>query len=63
MSNFRKEFFKVTLGEVESAVSKLAPDAQFYKDREAQEWHETIARRNQILTDMQSPSAKLPMEI
>lgn len=49
MSNMRKEFFRVTLDEVEEAVGRLAPAASFFKDREAQEWHETLARRNEFL--------------
>lgn len=64
MTNFRKEFFRVGLDEVEEAVKRLAPNASFFKDREAQEWHETLARRNQALKDMvQPPSALLPAEI
>lgn len=51
MSNMRKEFFRVGLDEVEDAVGRLAPDASFFKDREAQEWHETLVRRSQLLTD------------
>lgn len=46
-SNMRKEFFRVGLEEVEDAVKRLAPDANFFKDREAQEWHETLARRRE----------------
>ena len=56
MSNFRKEFFRVKLEEVEEAVTRLAPSAAFFKDREAQEWHETLARRNQALQDMAAPA-------
>jgi hypothetical protein len=64
MSNFRKEFFRVSLDEVEAAVARLAPEAGFFKDREAQEWHETIARRNAALLDMQSAASKsLPASI
>lgn len=64
MTNFRKEFFRVGLDEVEEAVKRLAPNASFFKDREAQEWHETLARRNRALKDMvQPPSALLPAEI
>lgn len=44
-ANLRKEFFRVGLDEVESAVKRLAPKASFFKDREAQDYHETIARR------------------
>ena len=64
MSNFRKEFFLVSLDEVEAAVARLAPDAGFFKDREAQEWHETLARRNAALLDMHSAASKsLPATI
>lgn len=45
VANLRKEFFRVQLNEVESAVRRLAPTASFFKDREAQDYHETIARR------------------
>ena len=48
-SNLRKEFFRVALDEVEEAVRTLAPDASFFRDREAQEWHETLALRKQAL--------------
>ena len=62
-ANFRKEFFRVSIDEVEQAVTRLAPDASFFKDREAQEWHETVALRQQSLTDMQKPSDKFPESI
>lgn len=51
MSNMRKEFFRVNLDEVEDAVRRLAPDASFFKDREAQEWQETLSRRKQLLAE------------
>jgi hypothetical protein len=64
MSNFRKEFFRVSLDDVEAAVGRLAPTAGFFKDREAQEWHETLSRRNASLFDMQSAAARdLPASI
>ena len=62
-SNLRKEFFRVTLDEIEGAVRTLAPDAGFFKDREAQEWHETLALRNQELVDMQKASDEFPVSI
>ncbi|MCP9481638.1 DUF4041 domain-containing protein [Shimia sp. CNT1-13L.2] len=52
MANMRKEFFRVSLDEVEDAVARLAPDADFFKDREAQEWHETLARRKEKLQEV-----------
>lgn len=64
MSNMRKEFFRVNLAEVEDAVKRLAPDANFFTDREAQEWHETVARRRDNLQHLQeSQSDELPEEI
>ena len=64
MSNMRKEFFRVSLDEVENAVARLAPNANFFKDREAQEWHETLSRRKIALQDMQSKAAlALPTSI
>ncbi len=44
--NVRKEFFRVSLNEVEDAVARIAPDADFFKDVEAQEYFESLARRN-----------------
>ena len=59
-SNLRKEFFRVSLDEVETAVGTLAPDSSFFKDREAQEWHETLSLRKQALADMQKASDEFP---
>lgn len=59
-ANMRKEFFRVTLSEVEEAVMRIAPDASFFKDREAQDWHETLARRNQSLASTQNDAEQLP---
>ncbi|MGO7122138.1 DUF4041 domain-containing protein [Rhizobium leguminosarum] len=47
--NYRKEFFKATLDQVEAAVKRLAPDAPFFKDVEAQDFRETLARRRSAL--------------
>lgn len=62
-ANTRKEFFRVSLEEVENAVMRLAPDANFFKDREAQEWHETLACRKQRLEKMQNATAEFPLDI
>ena len=62
-SNLRKEFFRIALDEIEGAVRTLAPDAGFFKDREAQEWHETLALRRQVLVDMQKASDDFPESI
>ncbi|MBZ9882098.1 DUF4041 domain-containing protein [Mesorhizobium sp. CA10] len=47
--NHRKEFFRATLDDVEAAVKRLAPNAPFFKDIEAQEYHETLSKRRQAL--------------
>ncbi|MCV9965427.1 DUF4041 domain-containing protein [Pararhizobium sp. BT-229] len=47
--NYRKEFFRARIEDVEAAVSRLAPDAPFFKDVEAQDYRETLARRNAAL--------------
>lgn len=56
-ANMRKEFFRVSLNEVEQAVHELAPGANFHKDIEAQEFRETMAKRQQLL-EAQSLAAK-----
>ena len=62
-TNLRKEFFRVGLEEVEDAVHRLAPDANFFKDREAQDWHETLARRNEKLAAMTEEASIFPESI
>lgn len=47
--NYRKEFFRASLDEVETAVKRLAPGAPFFKDIEAQEYQETLSRRRLAL--------------
>lgn len=65
LQNMRKEFFRVGIDAVEEAVMRLAPEAAFFKDREAQEWHETMARRNASLAALQmlAENEALPTEI
>lgn len=47
--NNRKEFFRTSIDSVEEAVKRLAPDAAFFRDIEAQEYRETLARRQATL--------------
>lgn len=54
--NFRKEFFRVSIRDVEMAVKRLAPNADFFSDIEAQEFHESLARRQITLGIGNSPS-------
>lgn len=48
-TNMRKEFFRVSIEDVEAAVTRLAPEAPFFRDIEAQEYQETLALRNSHL--------------
>ena len=62
-SNFRKEFFRAKIEDIDDAVKELAPDASFFKDRDAQEWHETMSRRNAHLGKAALISNQFPAEI
>lgn len=62
--NMRKEFFRASLEEVEAAVKRLAPEATFFRDIEAQEYHETLARRqSQLEREALMESADFPAEL
>jgi len=63
MSNMRKEFFKVDLIQVEEAVNRLAPNANFFKDIEAREFKETILKRAEKLNEASKKEPELPAEI
>ena len=63
MSNMRKEFFKVELSQVEEAVQRLAPTANFFKDVEAREFKETILKRAEKLSEQSNSEPELPSEI
>lgn len=63
-ANMRKEFFRASLEEVEEAVGRLAPDAEFHKDVEAQEFQETMAKRKELLeAEEQANELAFPEEI
>lgn len=62
--NYRKEFFRISIDEVEAAVKILAPSAPFFKDIEAQQYRETLARRNAQLAKLVMPEVEpFPAEI
>jgi hypothetical protein len=50
-TNMRKEFFRVSIEDVEAAVTRLAPGTPFFRDVEAQEYQETLALRNAYLAN------------
>ena len=54
-SNFRKEFFRVSIAEVHEALKRLAPEASFFSDIEAQEYRESLARREATLMPQHQP--------
>lgn len=61
--NYRKEFFRASLEDVEAAVRRLAPEASFFRDIEAQEYRETLARRQQKLESEAAPAFVFPAEL
>lgn len=62
--NFRKEFFRASLDDVEGAVKRLAPSASFFRDIEAQEFRETLARRQvKLANDADAMRAAYPDEL
>lgn len=62
--NYKKEFFRVSLDEVELAVKRLAPNAPFFKDVEAQEYRETLYKRQLLLEgSVEASTAAFPEEI
>jgi hypothetical protein len=56
-TNMRKEFFRVSIEDVEAAVKKLAPTAAFFRDIEAQEYRETMALRNSRLAEQEAANS------
>lgn len=62
-ANSRKEFFRVTLDEVENAVVQLAPAAEFYRDAEAQEYHETLMLQQKRAEEISKLNTEFPAEI
>ena len=62
--NVRKEFFRASLLEVESALRQLSPEATFIRDIEAQEYKETLALRQALLAQDNEPlEARFPKAI
>lgn len=62
-ANGRKEFFRVSLEEVEAEIRRIDPDADFVSEVEAQEYYETLAiikAENQTVLEIQE---KFPSEI
>ena len=58
MLNYRKEFFNVTLDEIEAKISELNIDAEFIKIPEAMEYRETKA----ILDKLNNPEKHISIE-
>ena len=63
VQNYRKEFFRASIEDVEEAVKRLVPTAPFFKDVEAQEYRETLSRRQQALLATEPERKLFPEEI
>lgn len=50
MLNYRKEFFNVTIDEIEQKIKEIGIDAEFQKIPEAMEYRETLAIREKLKT-------------
>ena len=61
LKNLRKEFFRCSIDDVEQACARLAPGTPFFRDIEAQEYRETLARRRVELD--QGPDGGFPASI
>ena len=61
--NYRKEFFRASIREVEDAVARLAPGAPFFKDVEAQEYRETLYCRQQVLSATEPEREIFPVDL
>ncbi len=61
--NGRKEFFNVSIEEIETQVRKFAPDAEFITDIEAQQYYETLAMISASVEISQRVEGSFPDEI
>lgn len=52
--NTRKEFFNVSLEDIEHQVIKIKPEAEFVRKIEAREYHETLSIRKQLMDKEQN---------
>jgi len=46
--NTRKEFFNVTLAQIQNEALKISTEVQFIETAEARQYHETLALRKQL---------------
>jgi hypothetical protein len=63
--NPRKEFFRASLFEIETALARLSPEAAFFRDVEAQEYRETLAARKRALVaqDNEPEPLRIPIAV
>ena len=64
--NTRKEFFKVTLEEIEEAVKRISPDAEFYSTAESKDYKQTLAllkTKEEQLQELDEQKSKFPDSI
>jgi Meiotically up-regulated gene 113 len=64
--NFRKEFFNVTLEEIESKIKELGFSAEFTSEPEAMEYKETLAIKNKEnieVTERETLESEFPQSL
>ena len=60
------EFFKVTLEEIEEAVKRISPDAEFYSTAESKDYKQTLAllkTKEEQLQELDEQKSKFPDSI
>lgn len=60
LANFRKEFFKVSLEEIEEAVESFGVEYEFFKNPEAEEYQKTLTMRKETLKKKEQEKEEFP---
>ncbi len=63
MVNGRREFFDVTMNDIQHAVSETGLDVEFKVIPEAAEYRESIAIRQKMLEDLENPPKTVEQEV
>lgn len=66
LANRRKEFYKVTLDDIEKEVKEINPDAEFYYTAESKEYKQTLAllkTKEEQLEELREQKSKFPDSI
>lgn len=63
MANYRKEFFKVSLSDIEAEAKKVFPNADFIETIEAREYNETLTIRKEQESNSSHKDVEFPASI